>query len=294
MDRPPRDFSSVSSNHPGRRHILAMVGKLAEHGLLICLALIMVAPFVWMLATSIKPADQIFGEPLDLIPDRFALAENYGKALFSVPMLRFMLNGLIVVTGILVVQVTVALFAGYALAKLEFRGRGLLFALIVLGLCVPIQVPALPLYLVLAELRLLDTYFALMVPFFLSVFAIFLFRQFFKGYPNEVLEAARLDGMTEFEIVLRLILPSARPAIAAFSVFSITAHWNDLYWPLIAINSLELATPPLGMLLFKDSELSADFGGLTAGATIVTVPLLILFILAQRQFVRGITMSGFK
>ena len=291
MTRPWNDSPAASQT---RRDAVAIGALLAEHGLLIALALLVVAPFVWMLATSIKPADQIFGEPLDLIPDRLAIAENYGKALFSVPMLRFMLNGVIVVSGILIVQVTGALFAGYALAKLEFRGRGILFALIVLGLCVPIQVPALPLYLVLAELRLLDTYFALMVPFFLSVFAIFLFRQFFKGYPDEVLQAARLDGMTEVEIVLRLILPSARPAIAAFSVFSVTAHWNDLYWPLIAVNSMERATPPLGMLLFKDSELSADFGGLAAGATIITVPLLVLFVLAQRQFVRGITMSGFR
>ena len=278
----------------GARRRKALLGAAAEHLLLILLAGLVLVPFVWMLATSIKPADQIFGEPLDLLPDRLALAENYGKALFSVPMLGFMLNGLVVVTGILLVQVAVALFAGYALAKLEFRGRGLLFACVVFGLCVPIQVPALPLYLALAELRALDTYFALMVPFFLSVFAIFLFRQFFKGYPDEVIQAARLDGMTEVEVVLRLILPSARPAIAAFAVFSITAHWNDLYWPLIAVNSMDRATPPLGMLLFKDSELSADFGALTAGAAIITLPLLVVFMLAQRQFVRGITMTGFK
>lgn len=284
-----RHAAASAVARPGR-----LIGRVMEHGLLILLGTLVVAPFVWMLATSIKPADQIFAAPLDLIPERLAFAENYGKALFSVPMVRFLLNGVVVVFGILAVQVTVALFAGYALAKLEFRGRGLLFALVLLGLCVPIQVPALPLYLVLAELQALDTYFALMAPFFLSVFAIFLFRQFFKGYPEEVLQAARLDGMSEVEIVLRLMLPSARPAIAAFSVFSITAHWNDLYWPLIAVNSLERATPPLGMLLFKDSELSADFGALTAGAAIITVPLLIVFILAQRQFVRGITMTGFK
>jgi multiple sugar transport system permease protein len=282
---------------PDRRQaagVRAGIGWVIEHGVLLAMAAIVVAPFVWMIATSIKPADLIFGEPLNLIPDRFAILENYGKALFSVPMLGFMLNGVIVVTGILAVQVTVALFCGYALAKLEFRGRGLLFAGVLLGLCVPIQVPALPLYLALAELRTLDTYFALMLPFFLSVFAIFLFRQFFKGYPDEILQAARLDGMSEFEIVVRLILPSARPAIAAFAVFSITAHWNDLYWPLIAVNSMERATPPLGMLLFKDSEMSADFGALTAGAAIITIPLLIVFMMAQRQFVRGITMTGFK
>jgi multiple sugar transport system permease protein len=266
----------------------------ATHLFLGMLALGALAPFVWMLTTSIKPADQIFGAPLDLIPDRFAGAENYGKALFSVPMLRFMLNGVVVVSGILLVQVVVALFCGYALAKLHFRGRGLLFAGVLLGLCVPIQVPALPFYLALAELRALDTYFALMAPFFLSVFAVFLFRQFFKGYPDEILQAARLDGMSEIEIVLRLILPSARPAIAAFAVFSITAHWNDLYWPLIAVTSMERATPPLGMLLFKDSELSADFGALTAGAAIITAPILAVFLLARRQFVRGLGMTGIR
>ena len=117
-------------------------------------------------------------------------------------------------------------------------------------------------------------------------------RQHIKGYPDEVLQAARLDGMSEFEIVLRLILPSVRPAIAAFAVFSISAHWNDLYWPLIAISSLDNATPPLGLLLFKDSAMSAEYGPLTAAATIIALPLVVLFIFAQRQFVRGFVIPG--
>lgn len=277
-----------------RLTITRLFGRLTEHAILIVFGFLTLMPFIWMIATSIKPADQIYGEPLDLIPSEFAVERNYGKALFSVPMLHFMRNGIIVVSGILLVQVTVALFAGYALAKLDFRGRGLLFTLVLLALCVPIQVPALPIYLGLAKLGWLDSYFSLMAPFLVSVFAIFLFRQFFKGFPDTIIQAARLDGMSEFEIVLRLILPSARPAIAAFAVFSITAHWNDLYWPLIAINSLDLATPPLGMLLFKDSELSADFGALAAEAAIITVPLVLVFLLAQRQFVRGITLTGMK
>lgn len=280
---------------PGHHGKLSrFTGLIAEHAVLIGFSLVTLIPFIWMIATSLKPADQIYGEPLDLIPSTFAIERNYGKALFSVPMLQFMFNGVIVVSGILIVQVAVALFSGYALAKLEFRGRGLFFVLVLLALCVPIQVPALPIYLALSKLHLLDSYFSLMAPFLLSVFAIFLFRQFFKGFPDEILQAARLDGMSEFEIVLRVVLPGAWPAIAAFAVFSITAHWNDLYWPLIAVNSLELATPPLGMLLFKDSELSADFGALAAGAAIITVPLLLVFVLAQRQFVRGIMLSGMK
>ena len=111
--------------------------------------------------------------------------------------------------------------------------------LVLLGLCIPVQVPALPLYIALAKLGLLNTYFAIMLPFFLSVFAIFLFRQFFKSFPDDIIHAARLDGMSEFEIVWRIVVPSAWPAIAAFSVFSVVAHWNDLYWPLIVISDTQ-------------------------------------------------------
>lgn len=284
----------LNSRSPARARLYALVSFMASHAVLIAMGIVVIAPFVWMIATSIKPSDEIFGEPLKLIPSTFEGVKHYTHAFTSVPMLRFMLNGVIVVFGILAVQVSTSVFCAYALAKIEFPGRGIFFALVILCLSIPIQVPALPLYLALAKMQALDTYFALMVPFFLSVFAIFLFRQFFKGFPDEIIQAARLDGFTEFEIVLRLVLPTAGPAIAAFAVFSITAHWNDLYWPLIAVSSMEMATPPLGMLLFNEGEMGADFGALSAGAAIITLPLLIVFLFAQRQFIRGITMTGFK
>jgi multiple sugar transport system permease protein len=163
-----------------------------------------------------------------------------------------------------------------------------------LGLCIPVQVPALPLYIALAKLELLNTYFAIMFPFFLSVFAIFLFRQFFKGFPDDIIHAARLDGMSEFEIVWRIVVPSAWPAIAAFSVFSAVAHWNDLYWPLIVVSDMKLAPPPLGMMFFADAETGSNYGALTAAATILTAPLVIAFLIARRRFIEGITMTGVK
>jgi len=215
-------------------------------------------------------------------------------AVHKVPLLRFALNGFIVCAGILIVQVLVAVPCAYALAKLRFPGRNALFALVLLGLCIPVQVPALPLYMALASLGLLNTYFAIMMPFFLSVFAIFLFRQFFKSYPDEIIQAARLDGMSEFEIVWRIVVPSSWPAIAAFSVFSVVAHWNDLYWPLIVINDMNLATPPLGMLFFADSETGSNYGSLTAAATVITAPLVLAFLIARRRFIEGITMTGIK
>jgi multiple sugar transport system permease protein len=257
-------------------------------------AVFVLLPFVWMLVTSIKPPSEVFDAGLSLWPKNFHGAENYGYALTKAPLLRFMLNGVIVCGGILVIQLLVAIPCAYALAKLRFPGRPLLLALVLLGLCIPPQVPALPLYIALANVGLLNTYFAMMMPFFLSVFAIFLFRQFFKSYPDEIIQAARLDGVSEFEIVWRIVAPSAWPAIAAFSVFSVVAHWNDLYWPLIVISESRLAPPPLGMMYFADAEGGSNYGALTAGAAIITAPLVIAFLVARRRFIEGITMTGIK
>jgi multiple sugar transport system permease protein len=247
-----------------------------------------------MLLTSIRPQAEVFESIFGLLPRRFAGQENYAYALNKAPLLRFMLNGMIVCAGILAVQLLVAIPCAYALAKLRFPGRTAMFILVLLGLCIPIQVPALPLYIGLAELGLLNSYFSMMLPFFLSVFAIFLFRQFFRGYPDEIIHAARLDGVSEFEIVWRIVVPSAWPAIAAFAVFSIVAHWNDLYWPLIVISDTRIAPPALGMMYFSDSESGSHYGALTAGATILTAPLVLAFLLARRRFIQGITMTGLK
>lgn len=269
-------------------------GSVAAHTVLIIGAIFVLLPFVWMLLTAIRAPDEILNGSLNPFPQRFHAIENFQQALKMAPLHAFMLNGLVVCVGILIVQLLVAIPAAYALAKLEFPGRALIFGLVVAGLCVPIQVPALPIYLALANLKLLDTYLAMMLPFFLSVFATFLFRQVFKTFPDEVLQAARVDGMGECEILWRIVVPSAWPAISAFSIFSIVAHWNDLYWPMIVIQRLEYAPPPLGMLFFAGSELGTNYGSLMAGATIITMPLVILFLIARRSFVQGITMTGIK
>ena len=292
--QPPLRFPAPRRVTPTHALVRRMLTLFVVHGVLIAGAVFILLPFVWMLITSIKSPSEIFDVTFSLWPKHFSAVENYGRALSKVPLLRFALNGVIVCAGILIVQVLVAVPCAYALAKLRFPGRTTLLALVLMGLCIPIQVPALPLYMGLAQLGLLNTYFAIMMPFFLSVFAIFLFRQFFKGYPDEIIQAARLDGMSEFEIVWRIVVPSAWPAIAAFSVFSIVAHWNDLYWPLIVINDMNLATPPLGMLFFADSETGSNYGSLTAAATVITAPLVLAFLIARRRFIEGITMTGIK
>ena len=270
-----------------------MIGR-AVATLLLCLgALAILLPFFWMLSISLKPADEIFSPEIRLLPGALEW-RNYVTAFTEVELARFLWNGAVVCLGILVFQILFAVPCAYALAQRRFRLRTPVFALVLAGLLVPFHVTAIPLFLGLAQLKLLNSYAALILPFVASVFGIFLFRQFFKGFPDEVIQAARLDGMSEFEIVWRIVVPSARPAIAAFSVFSITAHWNDLYWPLIVVTRDERATPPLGVAFFFDPDTGTDFALLMASAAIISAPLVLAFLLAQRTFIHGITMTGVK
>jgi multiple sugar transport system permease protein len=204
------------------------------------------------------------------------------------------INGLIVCFGILFFQLLFAIPAAYALAKLNFRGRELLFGFVMLGLLIPYQTTALPLYMGFHQAGLLNSYTALIAPFTCSVFAIFLFRQFFKALPDDLIAAARIDGMGEFSIVWRVILPNAWPAATAFAIFSVVAHWNDLFWPLIVIQKGSLYTPAMGILAFRSVESGDDYGALMAAATLVAAPLVIAFLFAQRRFIEGVTMTGLK
>ncbi|MFV0474487.1 MAG: carbohydrate ABC transporter permease [Pikeienuella sp.] len=256
-------------------------------------AWVMLFPYIWMISSSMKPADEVYDADFSIIPETFAGLQNYGDVLFGQPYPRFMLNSLIVCVGILLVQLLTAVPAAYALAKLRFRGSAILLGTVIACLTIPINVTSIPLYLGVVKAGLLDTYFAMMFPFLVSVFAIFLFRQFFRGFPDSIIDAARVDGFSEMEIVIRLILPSAIPAVAAFSVFSFVSHWNDLYWPLIVVQSQDKMTAALSMMQYK-SEFDTNYGRSFAAATVVTIPMLLVFLFARRAFIRGITMTGVK
>lgn len=275
-----------------RRQSLAFA--IFRHVVLLAAATVILTPFVWMIVTSFKPPQEIFAGGLSFWPKEWHAHENYATAFTKVPMLRYLFNGLIVTTAIFALQLLVAVPCAYALAKLEFRGRGLLFALILLGLLIPAHVPAIPLYIMLWRAGMLDSYAALVVPFVISAFGIFLLRQFFKSVPDELIQAARLDGLSELAIVWRIMVPSAMPAVISFGIFSVVAHWNDYFWPLLVIDSRELAPPPLGVAYFRNEEAGHDFGPLMAGAVIITAPLVLAFLAAQRRFIEGMTMTGLK
>jgi multiple sugar transport system permease protein len=256
-------------------------------------AWVMVFPFIWMISSSLKPTDEVYDSEFSIIPKTFKGFENYYGVLFDQPYLIFLMNSLIVCVGILIVQLVTAVPAAYALAKLKFKGSTILFGTVIASITIPINVTSIPIYIGIVKVGLLDTYVAMMFPYFISVFAIFLFRQFFRGFPDSIIQAARVDGFTEIEIILRLILPSAVPAIAAFSVFSFVAHWNDLYWPLIVVQSQEKMTATLSMMQYQ-SAFDTDYGRTFASATVVTLPMVLAFLFARRLFIRGITMTGVK
>lgn len=273
------------------RPLLADLPRLA---LLTLGAVLVLAPYVFMLSASFKPGGEIFQASLNLIPSRFYGVENYTKALTAVPLLRFLGNGAVVCAVILLFQLLFAVPCAYALAKLRWPGQDLVFGLVMLGLLIPAHVPALPLYVALAKLGLLDTYAALAAPFAISVFAVFMFRQAFRALPDELIQAARLDGLSELAIVWRVILPNAWPTATAFATFSVVAHWNDLFWPLIVVQTERLATPALGVLFFRAEEGGNDIGALMAASVIVTLPMVAAFLLAQRRFIQGVATAGLK
>ena len=220
---------------------------------------------------------------------------NYTKAFTEAPLLRYLLNGVIVTASIFFIQVLVALPAAYGLAKLRFWGREFVFGAVLFCLLIPVHAIALPLYIMLAKLGLINTYAALIVPWTISVFGIFLMRQFFKTVPDDLIDAARMDGISEFGIVWKVMLPTAVPALLAFAIFSVVAHWNDYFWPRIVVTGdRDLFTPPLGLREFKSDADGSFFGPMMATATVIVTPLIVAFLLAQRRFIEGITLSGMK
>lgn len=285
------------------------------HLVLILGAVIVLLPFYVMLTTSFKSSAEIasgtggiFGAQ-DLVVDQSCvnlggaerdcltrpLIDNYQQAFTAAPLWRYLLNGVIVTASIFVLQTLIAVPAAYALAKLKFWGRDAAFGLVLFCLLIPVHAIALPLYLMLAKLGLTNSYAALILPWVVSAFGIFLMRQFFMTVPDDLIDAARMDGMGEFAIIWRVMLPTAIPVLLAFAIFSVVAHWNDYFWPRIVLTGdRSLFTPPLGLREFK-GDLDGDFyGPMMATATVIVTPLVVAFLLAQRRFIDGITLTGMK
>jgi multiple sugar transport system permease protein len=265
-----------------------------RHAVLGAGAVVMLAPFVLMVSISLKSPGEIFASDFTLLPVQWAAWENYSVAFQRQPLARFLLNGFIVTFAIFSLQALTALPCAYALAKLRWRGRETTFLFVLLGLLIPPQVTAIPLYILMWKLGILDGYAAIVLPSAISVFGIFLMRQFFRTVPDDLIHAARLDGLGEFAIVWRIMLPMAMPALLAFGILSFVWNWNEFFWPLIVVQSEHLAPPPLGIVFFANAEAGTAYGPLMAAATVVNAPLVLAFLFAQRWFIDGVNMTAVK
>lgn len=246
-----------------------------------------VFPFYWMLRTAVAPPDEVFFTGLSLVPDR-ASFDNFGRAWERAGLGRAMVNGAVVSLSILAAQLVTCIPAAYAFSKLHFRGRNVLFGAVLAALLVPSQTTAVPTFLVLSRLGLADTRAALVLPFLTSALGIFIIRQYMLTVPDALIDAALMDGLSHRRILWRIVAPLSSPAILTFGVYSFLVHWNDFLWPRLVARSPELFTPPLALAVFQDAERGTEYGVLAAGATLVTVPVVVVFLLARRRLVEGI------
>ena len=267
----------------GRRTVLVIV--------LVVLAGVFAMPLLWMLSASLKPENEVLASPPNFVPSTVQW-ENYARAADG--LLPFFLNSV----QLAVLNVTFLLFfaalAGYGFARLEFVGKNIAFGLLLSTALIPSMVYLIPQYMLFREIGWIDTHYPLWVPNVLTpVFGTFLLRQAFRGVPKELEEAAKLDGASTFGTFWRIMLPQVKPALAAVGALTFMASWNDLFGPLIFLNSTRLQTMPIALVLFQ-GEYFTQTNLMMAAATLTTIPPLILFFLAQRYFVQGITTSGLK
>jgi len=258
--------------------------------LLVAGALLVSLPFIYMVVSSIETNQQIGALTPQFIPNPIQL-DNYATVWQQLPVGRFFVNSLIVAGAITVGQVITASLAAYAFSRLRFPGRSFLFAGYLATLIIPFQVTLIPNYILIHYLGWNNTYQGLIAPFISSVFSTFLLRQFFLGIPNDLEEAALLDGAGHWIIYSRIIMPLARPALAAVVIFAFLGSWNNFLWPLVVIDSESLKTLPLGIVDFE-GEYTIQWNLLMAGASLSLLPVLAVYLAAQRWIVEGITLTG--
>lgn len=267
------------------------VKKIILYFFLILGAFISVMPFMWLVTTSLKPPGKIFSAPL-LIPTNFYF-KNYIEAWQSVPFARYILNSMIMSSGIVFFQTLFSAMAGYAFARLKFKFRDALFIIFLITMMIPEPVKIIPNFLIIKNLGWYDTYTALIVPRAVSVFAIFLFRQFFLSIPSSLEEAARIEGAGLFRIFFQIILPISKPVIVTNILFSFLFSWNDFLWPLIVTDSEKMRTIQVGLSYFQ-GRYGIRWELLSAATIFAILPSLIVFLMAQKYFIEGISTSGLK
>jgi multiple sugar transport system permease protein len=263
-----------------------------QYLLLMLLAVSMLIPFIWMVSTSLMGEMEVYQFPPKLLPSEF-LWSNFAEAMTLQPFWRFFLNTAIVAAASVIGQLVFCSMAAYAFARMQFRWREKIFAVYLGTMMIPAIVTLIPTFLIINIFGWMNTYWALFTPTVSSVWGIFLLRQFFQTIPKDLEDAARVDGASEFTIFRKIILPLSKPALATLAVFAFMGSWKDFLWPLIVTNRTDMRTVEVGIAGFN-TMYTTDWPHQMAAAVVVMFPVVLVFFLAQKFFVRGITLTGMK
>ena len=256
-------------------------------------ALTVFFPFLWMAVTSLKTVPEIQRVPLQIRPDHWTNLDNYREVFQRQPFARFLFNSALVASVSAVSSLVVSSLAGYGFAKFRFPGHGLFFFAIIGILMVPFQSVVVPLYLWVSRLGLLDSYLGILAPDLVSVFGVFLMRQAIEVVPSDYIDAARIDGSSELGIFWRVILPSVKPALATLVIIKFMWTWNELFWPLVVVNSPTMKVVTMGLVSFTNIYF-IEYNLVTAAAVLSIVPILAIFLVCQKWVVQAVVMSGLK
>ena len=259
---------------------------------MLVILLVIAFPFLWLIISSFKHEKDIISFPPRIFADSYTL-DNYIKVWTTIPLLDYIKNTVIFAGGTVMTSVFFDSLAGYAFARMRFKGKSVLFYFVLLTMMIPFQVFMIPLFIEVNLLGMLDTYAGLIIPRMTTAFGIFMMRSFFITLPDSLEEAARIDGLSEFNIFLKIMLPLSKPTLLSLGIFTLMNSWNDLLYPLILTSSSKMRTLPAGLALFTGQNISF-YGPVMAGTVISMLPLLVVYIFAQKYFVQGTAMSGMK
>lgn len=268
------------------------VARAAQYILLIALTVITLLPLIWMLSASFKLSTEVFTSPIRWIPETFHW-ENYVQIWQKVDFGRFTWNSAKLTVLVTIIQLLTCSFAAYGFTKCRFPGRDVLFLGYVATIAIPWQTFMLPQYMMMNRMHLVDSHLGYVLLQSFGAFGVFLLRQFFLGIPNELLEAARIDGLSEYGIYFRIVLPLAKPAMATLAIFTFVTIWNDYMGPMIYFNTEANKTIPLGIRMFV-GQYSADYQLIMAASVLSLVPVLVMYVFCQKYFVQGVATSGLK
>lgn len=275
------------------KRIIKNRNKLIINFICILVCIIVVLPFMWMIATSLRLPVDSFKLPPSFFPNTFNF-DNYIQVFKKVPLLQYIGNSFFVSIVTTVIQCIITCLAAYAFSRMNFRGKNVIFLMLLSGLMIPVQTTVIPIFMLYKRIGLMDTRIGVILPLLINPLGIFIIKQFMESIPKSYDEAAKLDGAGHLSILFKIIMPMTKPAIVTVSVLSYVSAWNDFYRPLIFITSSKKMTLPLGMTALSGLMRNSSISIILAGIIISSIPLIVIYIFGQRYFVEGISLSGLK